>query len=256
LRPEFIDLLSYSDSRVLISSPLQGTGIEFSSKEQDFLIETAGRQPFMLTAACELYFDMRREYPDVANMLDKDDSRRNLGNQFRSRLEELPHINSVLSKMWEALDEREQTTLYDITFSKGAEETSNRRSKTAKLANKSLAYLDLRHGVYHVFSLLFANFVKRQYIGRNRSAMTYPESILENLTPIDRALFDYLLQHTDNICTFDELRETVWDDSGKSKRALEAAVHRLRKIMREGDQIKSIRGKGYKFVPGGANVDE
>ena len=256
LRPESIGLMTENASRQLISEPLQDTGIEFSQEEQDFLMAIAGRQPFLLTAACELYFDLKIEYPDVGNMLHNEQDRQNLENQFRSRLEELPHINNLLIRMWNMLNEREQTALYNMTRPKGMKATSNIRSGTARLANKSLAYLDLGHSVYRVFSLLFANFVRRQYMERQHSTMAYTNQTLEKLTPIDRSLFEYLLQHTNQICTFKELRETVWGDSEKSKRALEAAVHRLRKILGEGDQIKSIRGKGYKFVPGNDTIDK
>ncbi len=61
LRPDSIGLLSEIAARELINKPLDAVQIQYVGTEENFLIQTAGRQPFLLTAACELYFEVRLE---------------------------------------------------------------------------------------------------------------------------------------------------------------------------------------------------
>src|SRR5262249_8181669 len=115
---------------------------------------------------------------------------------------------------------------------------------------------DARSSVFRIFSILFGEFVQRSYdevepktlvpgLSTTRSAA---RSIPEGLTPIDSALLRYFIANPDRVCTFEELLDAVWEDGEKSKRALEAAVHRLRQALEPDEQIKNVRGTGYKFV--------
>ncbi len=249
LRPEAIGLLTEQAARALICKPLVDTGISLNEAEQSFLIGLAGRQPFLLIAACELYYDLNTEYDHLGEMMDEPTSRHNLERQFLARLTALPHVEDVLNRIWKGLTGTEQAVLYDLV-------TGNRQDQTvipARLANKSLVYLDLRQGGYSVFSTLFADYVRQHPILDDEEEETEPvESgdLVEQLSPIERALFKYMLQRPNQVCTFDELLDAVWEGSDKSKRALEAAVHRLRRSLGENEEIKNVRGVGYKFVPG------
>ncbi|MEM6285391.1 MAG: helix-turn-helix domain-containing protein, partial [Chloroflexota bacterium] len=48
--------------------------------------------------------------------------------------------------------------------------------------------------------------------------------------------------------TFAELLKNVWEDGSGTKRALEAAVHRLRRTIPKDYRIKNVRGEGYKYT--------
>jgi hypothetical protein len=254
LRPEAIGPLGEHAARQLITEPVEGTSITLNPEEQDFLIETAGKQPFLLTAACELYFDLKTEYPELAEMLRAPTKRKNLERQYIPRLAGLPHVNNVLVRIWSRLSADEQKALYQLSHAPGANPLDEHRTITAQLANKSLVYLDIKQGGYRLFGTLLVDFIQRRYPvqvqTQEQLLSQHANQLAENLSPIDRAVFQHLYQHANEVCTFEELLNAVWGDSPhKSKRALEAAVHRLRRNLGENEQIKNIRGRGYKFVP-------
>ena len=254
LRPEAIGPLSDPAARRLITDPLRGGGFTLNTEEQNFLISVAGRQPFLLTAACELYFDLKTEFPDLAEMLHEPSTYQNFARQFMSRLAGLPHVNNVLVRVWNRLSADEQKALYQLSHTPSTNPLGEHRTITAKLANKSLVYLDIKEGIYHLFSALLTDFIQRRYpvqVETQAQLLSqHANQLAENLSPIDRAVFQHLFQHANEICTFEELLNAVWGDSPhKSKRALEAAVHRLRRNLGENERIKNIRGRGYKFVP-------
>lgn len=254
LRPEAIGLISEQSARVLIHEPARDAGIQFSNEEENFLLSIAGRQPFLLTAACELYFGMRRDYPDIAQRLADKSDYANLQTQILARLASMPHVDSVLQITWNRLDEEEQAVLSGLVVINTDSLSSERATLIARVANKGLAYWDIARNTYSIFSLLFSDFIRRTQLSTgNVSVIRQPiqksgSLLTDHLSPIDRALLQYFLDHTGEICTFDDILDAVWEDSDKSKRALEAAVHRLRKHLRTDQQIKNVRGKGYKFM--------
>lgn len=254
LRPEAIGLISEQSARLLMHEPARHTGIQFSEDEEDFLLNIAGRQPFLLTAACELYFGMRRDYPDITRRLEDKSDQTNLQTQILARLASMPHVDSVLHITWNRLDEEEQAVLTGLVLTNTDALSSERATLIARAANKGLAYWNMERNTYSVFSLLFSDFIRRTQINTNavtviRQPVQKSGSLLtDHLSPIDRALLQYFLDHPGEICSFDDILDAVWEDSEKSKRALEAAVHRLRKHLRTDQQIKNVRGKGYKFM--------
>lgn len=74
------------------------------------------------------------------------------------------------------------------------------------------------------------------------------KQLIQSLSPIDRNVFNYLVKNPNRVCTFDELLNAVWTDTDKSKRALEASIHRLRRHLTDGQEIQNIRGRGYKYI--------
>ncbi|MBC7869608.1 MAG: winged helix-turn-helix transcriptional regulator [Chitinophagaceae bacterium] len=247
LRPEAIGLISESAARQLVTEPALDAGVTLSLEEATFLIHVAGRQPFLLTTACELYFDMRQEYPDLAAMIRKTDTRSRFQTQFVYQLCSLPHVDNLLQRLWSRLDSQEQRALYAMT--QGGSGLPERGNIAARLANKALAYWDIKSG-YKVFSLLFEDFVRRRFVVETEQSLepTLSSASSNNIPPIDRALLKYFLKNPNRVLLFDELLDAVWEENQKSKRALEAAVHRLRRSLSENEQIMNIRGKGYKFV--------
>jgi hypothetical protein len=254
LRPEALGLISDSAARQLIIEPAADAGVQFSPDEEDFLLTIAGRLPFMLTAACELYYDMRYEYPGIAVMLRNSEEQEQIRAQFTTRLSGLPHVNNIMQLTWSRLSDDERRILYSMAQRHTGDEQDNTtiRHVSARLANKALVYWDIKSGDYCIFSLLFADFVRRRFRaqeGTRRQTSSQPAvHVTEHLSPIDHALLQYFLDHPGRVCTFEELLDAIWEDSDKSKRALEAAVHRLRRSLKSGETIKNIRGKGYKFV--------
>lgn len=260
LRPESIDLLSEVAARQLISERLRDTGILFSVQEEDFLINVAGRQPFLLIAACELYFDMHQQFPDITTLVEDSEERKNVYTQFMLRLLGKPYIRDVLMRTWDDLKDDEQETLIRMAYSRKINMLDTRATVAERLANKALAFWDLRSGSYRIFSGLFAEFLQQKYPvtepptnghhhGNEAAYTDTIMSVLDELPPKDRELMQYLYERQNQTCTFDELKMAIWGDKEKTtKRALEAAVFRLRRNLGPDEEIKNIRGEGYKFV--------
>ncbi len=246
LRPESIGLLTDNDAKHLISDPLRKSGILFSAEEEDFLIDVAGRQPFLLTATCELYFNNYVQYPEIHTWLDTPEGKNKLEKQLVIRLSSRPHIKDVLTRTWAALDETEQQTLHHMAAGNKINYLDECAHIAESLENKALAYWDMKHNTYKVFSRIFADFIRRYYQTAEDGLTLI--NVIHQLSPIDQALARYLYQRPNQICTFDELLDAIWSDSEKSKRALEAAVHRIRQHLSPHEEIKNIRGKGYTFV--------
>lgn len=250
LRPESVNLLNDRSARDLICIPAHETGRQFTEEEEDFLITIAGRQPFLLIAACELYFEMHSEYPDLSNVLHDRLKRETLQIQFLSRLAGQPHVMRVLQSTWSRLRPEEHRTLYHMTMTVKLDMTGELGNIAERLANKGVIYWDVKQSVYCIFSLLFRDFIIRSYGQGAEKTLAKPitKTPYDHLTPIDGALLRYFVDHRNRVCSFDELMDAVWQDGEKSKRALEAAVHRIRKNLGSDEGIKNVRGIGYKFV--------
>jgi DNA-binding response OmpR family regulator len=72
------------------------------------------------------------------------------------------------------------------------------------------------------------------------------------LSPREFALLEYLMRHPGQVLSQTMIREQVWQDDGVGAFAnvVEAAIHRLRKAVDDGDStplIQTIRGVGYKI---------
>ncbi|MDZ4672124.1 MAG: winged helix-turn-helix domain-containing protein [Phototrophicales bacterium] len=253
LRPSALGLLPEESAKLLIKEPAHGAGMIISDNEVAFLVGIGGKHPFLLLSVCEFYFNMRRDYPDLPKLIAQHDNR-NVKNQFLSRLLNLTHVKTILQRTWSGLSLDEQRVLLRI-----ADENDNPKSQEAiliagRLVNKALAELDFQHGIYRISGGLL-----HEYLSRYASPAPVPpktssqtmlatKQLIQTLSPIDRNVFNYLVKNPNRVCTFDELLDAVWTDTDKSKRALEAAIHRLRRHLTDGAEIQNIRGRGYKYV--------
>ncbi len=71
------------------------------------------------------------------------------------------------------------------------------------------------------------------------------------LTQREFDLLEYLLRHPGQVVTRDQLLETVWGfQSPGETRTVEVHVAQLRKKLGHPDLIRTVRGLGYKAVPG------
>jgi len=262
LRPEAIELLKDNEARALVTGIAADAELVYTAEEINFLLATGGRQPFTLITACELYFNMRLDFHDISEMLTNKADAKRLRAQFLPRLAALPHVETILQMLWDKIDYRERQTLLQTANGAKVSTLGGRHASiAAQLANKGLMYQDIRHGVYRIFSDVFAYFVSQiteeapQHITYNtdHAIKTVPlptRQTLDKLSPIDRRLFRYFMEHADRICTFEELLDAVWDDEPENKRPLEASVYRLRRDLKGFGQIRNVRGKGYMFVSG------
>ena len=247
LRPEPIGLISEQAARDLIWEPAARAGVEFEEPEVNMLLKVGGRQPFLLIATCEVYFDMRPELIEIEDAFAQPAMVQQLQEQLVNRLLVLPHVNNVLNLMW-AKNAKYQDTLIEMSQMgcKGVNGTD-----AAALATRAMAFRDPQTHNYHIFSELFADFVRKQ-ANITKNAQQAPEAslmlIINGLPPIDRAVFEQLAQHRGEVCTFEDLLQAVWVEGDGTKRALEAAVHRLRRAVPRGHEIKNVRGKGYKYI--------
>ncbi len=256
LRPSALGLLTKTSAQDLIKGPAKDANMTLSDSETHFLLSIGGKHPFLLLSVCESYYDTRREYPDLPKIIAQNDNR-NVRGQFISRLLNLPHIKTVLQRTWTGLSPEEQRVLARIANENDNPKNAEAILTAGRLVNKALAELDFQYGIYRISGGLL-----QEYINRYTSpppiqpAKTSSQTMLnlnirqliQSLSPVDRNVFDYLVKNPNRVCTFDELLNAVWTDSDKSKRALEASIHRLRRHLLDGQEIQNIRGRGYKYV--------
>lgn len=251
LRPDAIGLITEHEARQLIVQPAADVDVTYLPAELEMLIEVGGRVPFLLVATCEEYFNLRAEIIDIEPTFSNPNLRRNLQSQLTNRLLVQPHVTNVLNRMWSRHAEQHNTLIEMAQNSnKGI-----RGAEAEALAQRGLAYWDNKLGGNRLFSSLFTDFIRKQL--KIEETTNNPEDydfalFTSKLSPIDRAVFEYLTAHEGEICTFEALAEHVWQqDIDKVKRALEAAVHRLRReLAAQGIDhlINNVRGQGYEYV--------
>ncbi len=259
LRPERIGLIEENAARQLICEPADKVGVSFTEVEVNMLLAVGGRLPFLLIVTCETYFEIRMSMDDVETMLSSPNKLREIKKQLIDRLLMTPHVDNVLNMIW-AKHESLQPTLIEMATSEDRS-FSGREAMQTELYSLAYAYPDLTSPSFRIFSHLFAEFVRRiahvSAIGttngnlHNGAVIPVDASltgILDGLPPIERGVLHYLASREGAVCTFDELLDAVWEDGTGTKRALEAAVHRLRRTVPGGHEIKNIRGTGYKYT--------
>ena len=247
LRPERIGLINENAARRLICEPMESTGETFLALEENMLLMIAGCHPFLLTMTCDTYFEMRQGLVDIEKIFEKPASRKGIADRLMNKLLVEPGITNVLNLIW-----NKHKSLQPILVEMAKEQDNGFiGSQAARLEVYSMAYLDVRAGGYRIFGRLFAAFVRLQAAHAHRHDADYDnalQDLMMNLSPIDRSVLEYLVKRKNTVCTFQELIDSVWDDENGTKRALEAAVHRLRRSVPGGHQIKNIRGEGYKYI--------
>jgi hypothetical protein len=248
LKQRQLELLTEHEAIALVQAPLEvsGNDFRFSPEQVKFLIETAGRHPYLLTLACEFFFNVQTRHPE--NPSDLRESRRRA---LSLQIEALPLVSEVFSIFWEMLNEQERHVLFMIASESEGVEIEKRFEALKILSRKSLIYPDSQTGEYKVFSETFRNYVCRQELGQKATCLA---QVTDNLAPLDKKLFSYLVRRPNQLCTFEELHAELWGNAKVSRKGLEASIHRIRgKIQKTFDngeeRIVSVRRQGYKFVP-------
>jgi hypothetical protein len=247
LSPRSIGLLTQPEAFELVEKPAARAGAPFSREEAQFLVATGGRQPYLLATLCDQYFAMRAENPELSKLLLEPRARQHL----LAQIEASAPVEELFKFFWSLLDDgqetssREQETLFKIA---AGQEVDLDRDKVAinRLLQLALIYDNLESGRYCVFAELFGNYVRR-------SLGTGIAQLGESLAPLDRRLFEYLLERPNQVCSIEELFSAVWSSAATNKRPLEAAIHRIRSKIQEfdagWDYIQNVRGQGYQYVP-------
>lgn len=258
LRPEGLKPLSLDAARELITVPARSVGQTYTESEISLLIEVAGLHPFLLTVACEQYFNMRAEFAAISQQTEGK-NRENFKKRFVFQLAQLPGINNVLEIIWKRLTPQEHQVLAYIAQGNRVDMLSSMAEIAQRLSYMALTHHDMVQDSYRLFSELFVQFVNNrsvQTVATTRPLTPLPDSLLEaespldKLTPIDRAVLDYLEARPNKVCETNDILIAVWDDESKT-RALEAAVYRIRKALESmgtSKQIRNVRGRGYKLV--------
>lgn len=237
-----LGLLAESEARDLILSPLKDTGIEFSHQEVDFLLKVAGFHPYLLSLVGEFWFELRTRNPDDTLVVPN----REIQRPMRLQLASLPPVAEFFKLIWGHLSTEEQEALYKIANNV----VDDASFVLNNLIHKSLLTIDLKTGSYALFSDAFQVFVLQEY----SFVQDHAKGNVMDLPQLEKRLLDYLIDRPGKLCSFDELLRAVWQDPNASKRALEAAVHRLRNKLKidendDWDYIQSVRGKGYVYKP-------
>ena len=243
LMPRNVGLLPDTEARALIQTPTEDAGVPCTASDVDFVLNAAGRHPRLLTVVCEYLLNQRREHPDLEDLGPTDVQTRQ---RMHARLLEQPTIKEFMLYHWDRLSEPEKQTLAKIAAGRAIEPGTDQATLRA-LRERALIYEDLRQDRYVLFSQLLRDFVLGQHKGG-------PQDLLEELTPRDRRLFEYLIDRPNQVCTFEELKTEVWENPETTKRSLESAIHRLRRELgkpkgQNWGEIKNVRGKGYRYTP-------
>ncbi len=215
----------------------------FSSRESAFLLEAAGGHPYLLALACEHLYNLRQEYPNLETLLDNPEIKANI----LAQLSGLPAVQDTLRVIWTHLDDSARQALLLAVHNQpvtAPEEVLQELVQTGLLAYR----LDEQR--YRIFCELFRLFIAAQQPGEAQVRLA---EMLPGLTPRDRQMLEYMTSRPGELVTFDELKLQVWGGEQTSKRALEAAVHRVRQALLSAGLSEALvqneRGKGYRYIP-------
>jgi hypothetical protein len=236
LQQHKLGLIEEPAARSLITEPAASCGLDLSAHEVDHLLDVGGRFPFLLTLTCETYYNLRTSFEDAAKAQ----------GQLQDYLIVRSEIRQTFMLLWNRCTAHEEQPLL-LQVAAGASEVNPRIA--APLRDRGLIYL--KKGTYHLFSTTFRLFLQElsgQHAVSQPSGAVHLNTFVENLSPVDRAVFMYLTHHSNTVCEFQRIQEAVWTEGDGTKRALEAAIHRLRNGLPAGHTIKNVRGRGYKYI--------
>ncbi len=236
-----LGMLSEREATQFITDPLP-SGFEFSPGEIAFLLEAAGGHTALLNLACEYLFNLRQDYPELGELL----ARPEVKDTLLAQLARLPAVQDTFQVIWNHLDERAQHTLLHAALDQPTEAPED---ALQELVQSGLLVYRLDEQRYRVFCELFRLFIRDQ---NPRGVHLHLERLQSELSARDRQLLDYLVSRRGELVTFEELKAQVWAGEQPSKRAVEAAVHRVRLALAASPSIaasiQNERGRGYRFV--------
>jgi len=237
-----LKLLGQQDGADLINRPAREALLPFSKSDAAFILDTAGTHPYLLTLVSEYLFSLHAENNAMESIIPVDKA---IQKQISAQLLGLPAIQSFFELIMGQLSPGERAVLNQLLWSDAAD-IIDQQALVSLTTLHQLASLDLQNGRYRLFSELFADYLRLELDMSNLL-----RNIANQLSGYDGKLLLYLLDHPNQLCTFEQLGTDIWDNQD-AKRAVEGSIHRLRKILEKdignSDMIQNVRGKGYKYL--------
>lgn len=228
-----------------VRSPLP-KNCRFPEADIHCLYELAGGFPYLLLLAGQALWDLRRQ----TGLLEAGD--RPLSLQLRALLEGrlAQDFDRTFHLFYEALNSEQRDGLYLLATSPsmqmgdGLDRRSNRLSW---LPQYGLVHLG-PEGDMHLFSPLFAEYI----LDQRRPA----EALQPTLSGLQQELYNFLRQHPGQLLTYEDLWRSVgnWSSQGRrlaeeDKARIHLAISKLRQQLPAGEQIASVRSRGYRYEP-------
>jgi len=236
--------LEPDDAERLVREPAEKKGCPFPKEDRDVVLRQAGRIPALLLRGCEVLWELHRTFGLEPDAPLPDKYRDVLLGQLRRE------FRPVFNMYWHRLNDKELTVLTSLArspeqFTSGELEVLHPQTK------RGLVAYNPDHNRYEFFSPLFAEFVRDM-------ADTASAGALPTLTGLETSLYEYLRDHSNGICTFEDLHREIWnhlmgesdEEREQAKRRVQVAISRLRSKLRElgGEEIISIRDEGYRLI--------
>lgn len=246
LIPREIGILNKEEASNIVIEPTKTLQPAFTSKDATFLLDITGQHPYLLILACEYLYNLYQETPDLQAII----------YQYKEPREQVIHeilsmaaVQEIFTFFWDELANAYQAQLNKIARHERLDKSE--QSAINHLRKRGLVNVDRGVGGQPTISSeLFRIFI----LGREVTIHRGLKSDDLKIPPIDQKLLDYLQAQPGLVCTFDELLTNVWGDPETTKSSLDAAVHRLRRTLRDVGgtdwiYIENVRGIGFKYNP-------
>lgn len=255
----WVSPLTPEDARYSISQIEEATGKSFNEQQVKHLIHLTGGYPALLRAAT-LWLAKVSLVPHIA--------------LWEKQLLNESSIQNRVNDIWQGLTKEEQATLVDLAIA--LEELNDIQHEITRQIEKknkpTLTTLQAKYlcsrvdETWQIFSPLFAKSIaklsKRGDTGKiwcnaQGSQFFRGETELTDLSPQDRRLLNYFLEHPHVVHTTDELLDAVWNgDEVDGISVVPQAIRQLRKRIEPDPAapvyIVTVRKSGYRFFHNGA----
>jgi hypothetical protein len=240
--------LTRSEAETLVGDMARSTERPLHPDDVNFVLEQAGGHPALIIRTVKALWSERRR----THLLETDEP---LSREYRTHLTLLlrPEFYRFFNLYLTYLDPKEQEVLGKIINRQKLDDRDRHFAGT--LVRRGLLVHDAKENVYNPFSSLFAD-----YLAETLASSFEPAKLV--LRGIEASLYQYLSRQPNQVCTFEQLLDEVWNHAAGSpgekeqqRRRMQVAVSRLRSKLKEartGEDIINVRDVGYRYVPGEA----
>jgi len=270
--------LSQAEAWQLASEPAHQAGYPLPEEDIEAVLTFTSTHVFLIIQACRVLWDLREELGLIADARALQANEREL---LRGRLAADSYRTFFV--YWEALSLQEHEVLLLLVREEQKNLTHRQHTLLAALIEKGLVRYRSGNG-YALFSELFKEFMldvqdsqesaktshglysharpasvpenpnrKAGMLQEARGRAFVPAALDTKLTELEASLVAYLRSHSGKVGTFKELQHNVWhaaeQDDENVRRRMQVTISRLRpKLQQHGEDIVSVRGKGYRLV--------
>lgn len=255
----WVGAMAAADARFLMANVAATKRVTFAAADIEQLLELTGGYAALLKAASLWLAGAKSPPPQAA---------------WPEHLLAEPGMQNRLHDLWQSLTGEEQLTLAELAQQSGrsgpggaglAEPTPQilSRLQEKQICRRTPA------GDWRIFSPLLTAYInqlglietgKIHYRATDDVILRGHRSLEQQLTPQNRTLLRFFLQHPYKIVSKDELVAVLWSDEeiyeGVNDVRLQKAVSQLRRVLETGEEapcyLKTIHGQGYRFFPEGA----